>query len=536
MIMSVAEQYKPAGFTAEDIVLFDNARNGDIQAYGNLFERYIDSILFAYQHDSRMEYDDLRQNVYLKTFPNLFKIKDIRAWWSFCHKTARGLLKDAEKKNKPLLYDDNTDAKTNAVSLADSNRYSSPDFNLLNEEIRHELLNEVKTLSEIDQRISFLFFIEEFTIAKISEELNMPWSTVNDHINSIRNKLSKSKKLQSLRQYGLCPVLLQRIFEFGNTGTQTAGSGIFKGIISLFTSVVKWCFSLVGMIFAAMLWLTSCLILGTKGMAEFGKSANGTGIRVAFIRYCFIGYLLMMFYPVIHRTLVVYIPLLLTDYWPKTTSRPLVDYGTNLIGLFLFIGYIIYARVRFRHLQAVNSSIETSDDEMDQTKCKLRRFVNIGSLLIGFNAVFFCFFYLLGLYTVPLNSIKFLFVHNTWDSLVPGLICFGGYHLFSWKTFSNLVSNIDREYSPDLFAKNRRNGVRMLTVAGMVFTLHVPIFGLLYGEKSTVAFLFVSGYFLIWGLFMKWNKNKQLMFPVFVVAIILFVFLRVYMALFNGWE
>ena len=530
----IPKAYLNGEFDNESLELFERSLKGDFVAYGDFFEKHIDFVLHRFKNDHRMEYDDLRQEMFIKTYLNIPKIENVEDWSVLCRKCANGLLNNAKKKNKPCLLADIRD-EMELGEVEDHSTMSLPEYKLLNAEAKREILLEVNKLSLEDQHIFFLRYCNDLSLDHIAEIMNIPKSTVADRMNKIEKMLSKSTILQSLSQYGLIPASLHHLLESGKTVLFCENTAKSKGIFSILASGIKWCFSFVGMIFAAMLWLTSCLILGTKGMAEFGKSAYGTRVRVAFIRYCFIGYLLMMLYPVIHRTLVVYIPLLLTDYWPKTTSRPLVDYGTNLIGLFLFIGYIIYARVRFRRLQVVNSSIETSNDEMDQTKCRLRRFVNIGSLLVGINVVFFCFFYLLGLYTVPLNSVKFLFAHNTWDSLVPGLICFGGYHLFSWKTFSNLVSNIDREYSPDIIAKSRRNGVRFLTAAGIVFTLTLPFLGMIMSETKRMpdAILFFS-FLFVWLIFIKWNHKRMLIYPIPLLAIIIFVLLHV-IARLLGW-
>ena len=42
---------KRVTFAIDDVLLFDNAQNGDLDTYSKLFERHIDSILVAYQYE-----------------------------------------------------------------------------------------------------------------------------------------------------------------------------------------------------------------------------------------------------------------------------------------------------------------------------------------------------------------------------------------------------------------------------------------------------------------------------------------------------
>ncbi|MBR5626658.1 MAG: sigma-70 family RNA polymerase sigma factor [Thermoguttaceae bacterium] len=194
--MSHKKQDFNNNFNQKSSRLFELARKGNFPAYAQFFEMNIDFILSPYRKDPRMDYHDLRQNVYFVTHSRVWKIKSVKSWMSYCRQCAKWLLADSIKKRKPKLFIDQNNIQIENIEYR--HRQSSPDFNLLNQEIMWEVLGEVKRLNNIDQYIFLLHFMGDFTIKEVAIKIKMPWSTVYYRINLIRKQLSTSKKLQSL--------------------------------------------------------------------------------------------------------------------------------------------------------------------------------------------------------------------------------------------------------------------------------------------------------------------------------------------------
>ena len=138
-----------------------------------LVQKYSSMVLqIAYQYSfNKSEAEDITQEVFIKLFQNLKKIKNknhIKAW----------LIRVTI--NLSIDYNRNYWNK-NTTSLDDSYKY-------FDEETK-DVFNELKKLTPEFRNIIYLYYYQGYKISEISEILSMNQNTVSSYLNRARKEL-----------------------------------------------------------------------------------------------------------------------------------------------------------------------------------------------------------------------------------------------------------------------------------------------------------------------------------------------------------
>lgn len=155
--------------TATDNDLLARASKGDKQAFGILYQRYMDEIYryILYKVDIPTTAEDLTEDTFLNTWEYLPKIakndgniKNFRAW---LYRTARNLVIDFYRKKKPLNIFE---------KLIPATRLSPEKIAQRNSQSKR-LTKAIKLLDDAHQQIIILRFINEFSHREIASIMDI---------------------------------------------------------------------------------------------------------------------------------------------------------------------------------------------------------------------------------------------------------------------------------------------------------------------------------------------------------------------------
>ena len=149
--------------------LLVSAAQGDKQAFGLLYSRYLDEIYrFVYfKVGSRLTAEDITEETFLKTWESLpkiykkgTKIDNLRAW---LYRTAKNLVIDHYRKKKPAYNIEHTRPSKEPL----------PEDLVLEEEISQNLLHSIQKLEPDHQEIIILRLINDLSHRETAEIMNI---------------------------------------------------------------------------------------------------------------------------------------------------------------------------------------------------------------------------------------------------------------------------------------------------------------------------------------------------------------------------
>ena len=166
-------------------VLAGKAQNGDRAAFErliSLFEAEIFRMVY-YRTQSRMDAEDLTQEIFLLVFKNLSRLKDIDRFRPWIFSIAVNRVRDFHRKKRIVsLFSFSTGEED--LEIPDSDIHSDP--GVLQKLMNHEFWGQVKQLSgkfsPMEREVFFLRFMDHLSIKEISEVLRKSESAVKTHL------------------------------------------------------------------------------------------------------------------------------------------------------------------------------------------------------------------------------------------------------------------------------------------------------------------------------------------------------------------
>lgn len=176
--------------TLDEIGIIKKAQAGDQAAFSKLFNKYksfVENILFGYLKDVD-EAKDVANIVFVKVYNNLssFKAYDSFGGWLriMTNRTAIDYLRRINEK---------VSISTDSIDRLSMNASeSSLEDELVTHTTYEQILDEIKSFSEKDKQIFYLFYVHGFTVEQISKKLQLPSGTIKS-ILSRRRKYLKQK-------------------------------------------------------------------------------------------------------------------------------------------------------------------------------------------------------------------------------------------------------------------------------------------------------------------------------------------------------
>ena len=168
-----------------DIALVEQARAGDQVAFHRLVDHYQPEIfrMICYRTRSRMDAEDITQDVFLKAYKNLGRLKSAAVFRSWLYRIAVNRVRDyyRRKKFKSMF---------GFVSV-DEEYFHEPEEMAVAPEAgqaleRHDFWRQVKemtaSLSRMEQEVFMLRFFDQLSIKEMSAALKKNESTVKTHL------------------------------------------------------------------------------------------------------------------------------------------------------------------------------------------------------------------------------------------------------------------------------------------------------------------------------------------------------------------
>mgnify|MGYP001821914221 FL=1 len=190
---------KPSGDQMTDLVI--QARDGNRPAFEQLIDRYQGEIfrMIYYRIRARMDTEDLTQDVFVRAYRNISRIREPHKFRSWLFTIAVNRVNDYLRKKKVRSIFKSSDEGTE-VQPAATDFQDSPEAleQVLKEDFWRHIGRVAKKLSRMEREVFMLRFLDNLNINEIARTLKKSESTVKTHL---YRALAKFKKEKGLRQF-----------------------------------------------------------------------------------------------------------------------------------------------------------------------------------------------------------------------------------------------------------------------------------------------------------------------------------------------
>jgi RNA polymerase sigma-70 factor (ECF subfamily) len=191
---------KVEDFSTVDLVA--QAQNGDPTAFHRLVDQFQPKIyrMIFYRTRSRMDAEDLTQDVMLKAYKNIGRLKSSEVFRSWLYRIAINRVKDYyRKKQFRALFgagsvDEEEFHETDEMAVA-----PEAEDGISKKDFWRQIGRMLTSLSAMEKEIFMLRFFDELTIKEMSAALHKNESTIKTHLyRALRKLRSKAGKLEDL--------------------------------------------------------------------------------------------------------------------------------------------------------------------------------------------------------------------------------------------------------------------------------------------------------------------------------------------------
>src|SRR5208283_1219981 len=179
------------------------AREGDRNAFEKLIEIHQNEIfrLVYFRTRSRMDSEDLTQDIFMSAFRYLPQLKDSDRFRSWLYRIALNRVHDFHRKNKFLAFLGITEHREE-TDVADVEPHVNP--GALDTVIRKEFWSHVRQLSKrfsrMEREVFFLRFVEDLNLREIAQTLKRSESAVKTHLYRAIAKFKEDSALSDFLQ------------------------------------------------------------------------------------------------------------------------------------------------------------------------------------------------------------------------------------------------------------------------------------------------------------------------------------------------
>lgn len=182
--------------------LAGRARAGDRMAFTRLMDLFHGEIfrMAFYRTGSRMDAEDVTQDIFLKAYRNISGLKEVEKFRSWLFSIAVNRIKDFYRKKRFRSFLGVT-TNSDEVEMAEEEIDENPTGidNLIKQEFWSQVGSMLKKLPKMEKEIFLLRFFDDLGIREISEALGKSESTVKTHLYRALKKVKKdSSRLKTL--------------------------------------------------------------------------------------------------------------------------------------------------------------------------------------------------------------------------------------------------------------------------------------------------------------------------------------------------
>lgn len=184
-------------------ILVEQAKEGDRNAFEQLMVLHQDEIfrLVFFRTRSRIDSEDLTQDIFLSAFKYLPQLKDSDRFRPWLYRIALNRVNDFHRKNKFLAYLGITESREDADAV-DIEPHRNP--GALDSMIREEFWLHVRQLSKrfsrMEKEVFFLRFLDDLNLREIAQTLNKSESAVKTHLYRAIRKFKEDTTLSDFLQ------------------------------------------------------------------------------------------------------------------------------------------------------------------------------------------------------------------------------------------------------------------------------------------------------------------------------------------------
>lgn len=190
---------KPSGAQMTDLVI--QARDGNRPAFEQLIECYQGDIyrLIYYRIRTRMDAEDLTQDVFVRAFRSIARIREPLKFRSWLFRIAVNRVNDYLRKKRVRSIFKSSDEGAD-VQPVTTDFQDPPEAleQVLKEDFWRLVERISKKLSKMEREVFMLRFLDNLNINEIAQILKKSESTVKTHL---YRALAKFKKERGLRQF-----------------------------------------------------------------------------------------------------------------------------------------------------------------------------------------------------------------------------------------------------------------------------------------------------------------------------------------------
>jgi RNA polymerase sigma-70 factor (ECF subfamily) len=178
--------------TESEIEMIREAKAGSKSAFTHIFETYkdfVDNLLFGYLKD-KDEAKELTNLVFLKVYEKLSKFTDYSSFGGWLRILAKNTAIDYLRTIKG--YNKSLDCTEHQTQLQVSD--GSDEMTAINRVTYNQVVELIEKMSPLYRDSIYMYYVDNLSVAEISEALNIPEGTIKSNLFRGRQQLKKLLK------------------------------------------------------------------------------------------------------------------------------------------------------------------------------------------------------------------------------------------------------------------------------------------------------------------------------------------------------
>ncbi len=179
--------------------LVEQIRTGNKASMEQLVDHFYGDIfrMVYYRVPSRMDAEDLTQDIFMQVIKSLPNLKDSRLLKHWLFRIALNRVRDFHRKKSILSFFGST-VETDDDLKVKTDSHSDPLKNIMHKEFQFQLRKFSESLSRWEREVFTLRFLDQLEIKEIVQILQKNENTVKTHLYRALKKLRKNSELHSL--------------------------------------------------------------------------------------------------------------------------------------------------------------------------------------------------------------------------------------------------------------------------------------------------------------------------------------------------
>jgi RNA polymerase sigma-70 factor, ECF subfamily len=185
--------------TQQEMIWVKEAKAGNREAFEHLAHHYYAGIfrMIYYRTHSRMDAEDLSQEVFLKAYKSLNSLIEENHFKGWLFRIAVNRVRDFHRRKKFLYLfksfpDDDVDLPVDGKITSDAGPLEA----LIQKRFRQESETFLSRLSRVEKNVFVLRFMDQLQINEIATALKKSESTIKTHLYRALSKFKKDKAFQ----------------------------------------------------------------------------------------------------------------------------------------------------------------------------------------------------------------------------------------------------------------------------------------------------------------------------------------------------